>query len=237
VTPPSANTVREEVAARHSYGFVFVLLLCVVVWAIAAPDTSWSRIVLLLLQGATLVVAGWTSAAPVRVQRAIGAVAGVSILVAVIALALGDDARGETSLVGALLVLMTPALMLRGLRIALRDHGVTLQVVFGAIAMYLFIGIFFASAYGMVARWGADPLFGNGAGDGTLSEHYYFSMITQATVGYGDFVPGSSLARSMAVLQALIGQLYLVTVLALLVGNLGRRPQGALREAVHEREG
>jgi hypothetical protein len=41
----------------------------------------------------------------------------------------------------------------------------------------------------------------------------------------------------MAVLQALIGQLYLVTVLALLVGNLGRRPQGALREAAHEREG
>jgi hypothetical protein len=237
VTPGPTTTVRNEMAARHSYGFVFLLLLCVVVWAIATPDEDWSRIVLLLLQGATLVVAGWTSAAPVRVQRAIGTVAAIAILLAVTALATGYDARGETSVVGALLVLMTPALMIRGLRIALRDHGVTLQVVFGAIAMYLFIGIFFASAYGMLARWGTDPLFGNGAGDGTLGEHYYFSMITQATVGYGDFIPGSSPARSMAVLQALIGQLYLVTVLALLVGNLGRRPQRGLREAAGDAEG
>jgi hypothetical protein len=226
-----APTSPPDRSAPHSYGFVFLLLLCVVVWAIAAPDENWSRIVLLLLQSAALVVAGWTSAAPQRLQVAIRAVAGLSVLIAVVALAAGYDARGETSIVGALLVLMTPALMIRGLRIALRDQGVTLQVVFGAVAMYLFIGIFFASLYGIIARWGGDPLFGDGAGDGTLSEHYYFSFITQATVGYGDFVPGSSLARSMAVLQALIGQLYLVTVLALLVGNLGRRPQRPLREA------
>ena len=125
--------------------------------------------------------------------------------------------------------LLTPMLMLRGLRLTLREHGVTLQTVFGAVAIYLLIGVFCASVYGSIARYGGQPLFAGGAGDGTLSEHYYFSFITQATVGYGDFAPGSSLGRSVAVFQALVGQLYLVTVLALLVSNLGRGPGRGLR--------
>ena len=47
-----------------------------------------------------------------------------------------------------------------------------------------------------------------------------------ATVGYGDYTAGGNVGRMLAVSEALYGQLYLVSVVAILVGNLGRkRPQ------------
>ena len=50
----------------------------------------------------------------------------------------------------------------------------------------------------------------------------YFSYITMTTVGYGDLTPVGNLPRMLAATEALIGQIYLVTAVALLVGNLGR---------------
>jgi ion channel len=56
-----------------------------------------------------------------------------------------------------------------------------------------------------------------------VADFLYFSFATLTTTGYGDLVPGSNLARSLAILEALTGQIYLVTVVAVLVGNLMRR--------------
>lgn len=219
-----------RIRSNHSYMWVCLLLVLMVLWAIAAPESDWARFILVALQGATLVVAGLTSDAPARLVRAVAVLAFLALFGALVGGILGENVEGVTSLLGAMLVLLTPLLMLRGLGIALREFGVTLQVVFGAVAVYLLIGVFCASVYGTIARYGGQALFSGGNGDGTLSEHYYFSFVTQATVGYGDFAPGSSFARSVAVFQALVGQLYLVTVLALLVSNLGRGPGRRLRE-------
>jgi voltage-gated potassium channel len=57
---------------------------------------------------------------------------------------------------------------------------------------------------------------------GTRSDYMYFSFITLATVGYGDLTPQGGLGRALAVLEGLFGQIYLVTAVAALVGNLGR---------------
>jgi ion channel len=56
-----------------------------------------------------------------------------------------------------------------------------------------------------------------------VADFLYFSFATLTTTGYGDLVPGNDLARSFAILEALTGQIYLVTVVAVLVGNLARR--------------
>ena len=61
--------------------------------------------------------------------------------------------------------------------------------------------------------------------DGTRSLRLYFSYVTLATLGYGDYTPAGNLGHMLAVLEALIGQLYLVTILALLVSRL--RVQGS----------
>ena len=61
----------------------------------------------------------------------------------------------------------------------------------------------------------------------TISEFVYWSFTTMSTTGYGDLTPVSSVGRSLAVLEMLIGQIYLVTIVGLLVGNMGRRRQPA----------
>jgi len=50
----------------------------------------------------------------------------------------------------------------------------------------------------------------------------YFSFVTLATLGYGDYTPAGSLGRTLAIVEALFGQLYLVTVIAVLVSRMRR---------------
>ena len=67
----------------------------------------------------------------------------------------------------------------------------------------------------------------------------YFSFITMASVGYGDLTPQGGLGRALAVIESLFGQIYLVTAVAALVGNLGRAraPQeGRDEESLEENE-
>ena len=72
----------------------------------------------------------------------------------------------------------------------------------------------------------------------TVADYLYFSFVTQTTVGYGDLTAAGGFGRALAVLEALIGQLYLVTVIALLVSNLGsaRRRARERDETVSSRD-
>ena len=54
-----------------------------------------------------------------------------------------------------------------------------------------------------------------------MSNCLYFSFTTLTTVGFGDLAPRSDLGRTLAVFEALIGQIYMVTVVSLIVGHLG----------------
>jgi voltage-gated potassium channel Kch len=98
---------------------------------------------------------------------------------------------------------------------------VTIHSVFGVLAIYLLVGVAFAFADGAVDRLGAHH-FLRGEAAASAADFLYFSFATLTTTGYGDLVPGDDLARSFAILEALTGQIYLVTVVALLVANLAR---------------
>jgi hypothetical protein len=73
--------------------------------------------------------------------------------------------------------------------------------------------------YGAVATLGDGSFFLQGT-DGTRALRTYFSYVTLATLGYGDYTPAGNLGHALAVVEALLGQLYLVTVVALLVARL-----------------
>jgi hypothetical protein len=103
------------------------------------------------------------------------------------------------------------------------DQGVVnTQSVQGALCVYLLLGLFFAFFYGAVAAFGNGDLFAQGT-DGDRALRVYFSYVTLATVGYGDYTAGTDVGRTLAITEALTGQLYLVTVVALLVSRFGRR--------------
>lgn len=102
------------------------------------------------------------------------------------------------------------------LALVLRRGPVTSRRIQGAIAVYLLLGFTWAQAYELVALWHPGAFAGAVDGRGSLPFTYY-SFVTLTTMGYGDIMPVHPLARALAVLEALTGQLYLTILLARLV--------------------
>lgn len=97
---------------------------------------------------------------------------------------------------------------------------ITLHRLQGAVVLYLNLATIFASAFSLI--WEVSPgAFGNlpppTGGAGELATMLYFSLTTLTTTGYGDIVPLDPFARSLATLEAIIGQFYLATAIARLV--------------------
>ena len=216
--------LRERAREGYSYGLVLLFILASLFWSAGAGDSKWALAVTVVLQGATVLLALRTSDADLRIRRAAGLVVGMAVLAALLSL-IGDRqlSGGMVGIVNALLVAVTPVVIVRGVVRQLRqERAVTLQTVFGVVCVYLLLGLFFASIYNAAAAIGSEPFFAQGV-DGTRQNHVYFSFVTLATVGYGDFTAASDFGRTLAMSEAILGQLYLVTAVSLVVGNLGRR--------------
>lgn len=209
---------------RHRYGPVLVIVAVSIAFALAVPEAGWSRAVLALLQGLTLVLALLISDLPAAMLRPVMALASAAALAAAVTALLGSDVGvGISRILSGLLVVAAPAAIGQGIfRRMRRERRVTIHLLLGVLAIYLLIGVTFAFADGAVDRLGARD-FLRGRPDASLADFLYFSFSTLTTTGYGDLVPGNDLARSFAILEALTGQIYLVTVVAVLVGNLAPR--------------
>jgi hypothetical protein len=210
---------------RHGYGIVLVLVLASASFQVAAPDADWSRFVGIGLGAATLVAAVWAARAQHTLVRGI---AGATVLVAVGALVVlvvsGDLSRAPAALVNALLILFAPTVIAAGLVRDLRaEQAVTVRTLSGVLAIYLLLGMAFSQFGSAVAAIEDGPYFADEP-DPTLSDFLYFSYVTLSTTGYGDLSPVTDVGRSLAMAEGLIGQIYLVTVVALIVANL--RPRG-----------
>lgn len=102
--------------------------------------------------------------------------------------------------------------------------------IFATIAAYLLIAVVFTQVYMLLAVWdpasfgGATPLAGRSA-DQVHAELLYFSLITLATVGYGDVLPVSEAARTLAVMEATVGQFYVAVIVAVFVGMFAAERQ------------
>jgi hypothetical protein len=198
---------------------VLFLILVTFVFIMAAPDEKSTLAVTVLLLCGTLSVAIWTSGLGWNWARTLVVVA-VGVAAAVVAQsASGDTTAGAVWLVVSVLAAGIVVVIARGVI----DQGeVNSQSVVGALCIYLLVGMLFSFAYGSAARFGSGFFFAQGT-DGTPAIRLYFSYITMATVGYGDYSAAGNFGRTLSVLEGLIGQVYLVTVVALLVSRLGGR--------------
>ena len=211
----------RRLQASRSYGFVLLLVLTTFAFVAAAPEDAWAGAVLVLLLVLTLGVALWTSATS-RLDLVATCLAVVGAVGAILELLTTNaNATGLLGLLDVLLIAATCGVIVFGIG---DQHGVNFQSVLGALCIYLMIGLLYAFAYGAIAAFQSGPFFAQGT-DGTASIRLYFSVVSLATVGYGDYTAATDLGRTVAGSEGLLGQVYLVTVVAVIVSRL--RPRSA----------
>jgi Ion channel len=203
--------------ASHGYGWVLLLTVCSFLFAAVAPDGTWERGVFVLIEAGTLVLALWTSG--LSQDFRVGVFLGGIGIVAAAASVVNDGARLEGVIWIVNVVLVVAIALTIGVGIV-DQREVNRQSVTGAVCAYILVGILFMFVFGAAAALGSGPFFAQGT-DGTTSLRLYFSYVTLATLGYGDYTPAGDFGHTAAIVEALFGQLYLVTVVALLVANIG----------------
>lgn len=106
------------------------------------------------------------------------------------------------------------------LRYALRSTRVDAEHLYAALSAYLLGGVFFGALYHGVAHvWPGSFNASVATGALPLPDAIYFSFVTLATLGYGDLVPVTGIARGLAVIEAVSGQLFLAVLVARLVSS------------------
>jgi hypothetical protein len=199
---------------------LLALLVVVVGLALALSARPAGIIVAVAVQAVTVVVGLHVTGASRRLR------VGVAVALAAVVVVLGvvgsplTPASPELSLrlartVGLGLALAVPVRIARDV---VRSSRITLDTVAAGLCVYLLLGLVFGYAHVLVGTWLPDAY-------STLltdQDAMYLSFVTLTTVGFGDVVPISGPARAVTIVEGVMGQLYLVSVIAVLVGNLGR---------------
>jgi hypothetical protein len=207
------------VRSGDSYGLVFALLVLALFAGIAAPEELWTRVIRDVVFAAAIIVAYWT-VTPVRsfaVARVL--LPGVALAIVIVG---GLEGAGTGPASAALAAAATAAVAMLVARDLFQRRHVDLQTVLGALSFYLLSGFLFAWLFTLTADLGDEALFTRGD-DGTSADHLYFSFVTLTTTGYGDLAAADGVGRSFAVSEMILGELYLITVVAVLVTAAARR--------------
>ncbi|HSF87693.1 MAG TPA: potassium channel family protein [Acidimicrobiia bacterium] len=214
------KTVREGARyATDRFGLLFGLLLVLFALTAVAESSRLVRVLLTLLVLAIITTTLRVTGTTPRRMRLIQIIATVGAL-ATLTGGFTDDTLVSPALaiVNGLLLALGPFLLVR--RIFEHDE-VRVQLVIAALAAYLEIALVFAFLYAGVIETTSEPFFAQGD-EGTGSV-LYFSVVTMTTLGYGDLSPATDLGQSLVMIQTLFGQIFLVVLVAYLVGSLGKR--------------
>ncbi len=192
-----------------------MLVLLILVPIALSPNKDSSGIITAILAGgaATLSMAA-SEAKPWAVR--ISWLAWVVVIVAFVVPGSQDAVVGVASLILGVLLIATPFVIVR--RIA-QHEIITGTTMWGAIAAYLALGIAFSFIFATIHS--LDPDAFKAVIDGGLGEFNYFSFVTMTTLGYGDITPVTDVARAVVVFQTVMGQIFLVVVVARVVSLLG----------------
>ena len=221
MSPAVRRALTPLVPGVDRFGLVLgVLVLSYLVFALGGSSTPR------ILEGSSAVVALWlalhASAVGPRVRLWAAAMLLAAFLaVVVITQSVADStARGLSELWFVVVFLLT---LIAVLRRVLIHQEVTLETICGALSAYLLLGLMFSAVYGAMADLGNQQLFEQVA-EPSIPLRQYVSFTTLTTLGYGDVTAATDIGRAVATLEAICGQIFLVTLIARLVANVaGRR--------------
>jgi len=222
----SESTIGQT-QVRDAYGAAFLLVLLSTLMLIAADAEIGSGFAAVagILQFIALIVTLRVSGARRRGTLIAHGVALVGFALAILAVTTGGDSRTVLGLgIWLFLVLLTIAAIFRRL---VTYRTLNVQFVLGLLTVHILMGLSFGLAYLMNELVTAQAF---AQGPQGLSGSIYFSFVTITTLGYGDISPASPFVRALAVAEATLGQIYLVSVVAFAVGRLGSATRAARPE-------
>jgi voltage-gated potassium channel len=151
----------------------------------------------------------------------------LGILIAALMIRLATGWLDQATLAAASLMIWTVVALIAGgvaLSFAFRARSIDHEHVYAALSAYLLAGVFFGSFYCVLEQ--IRPGTFTFAGDFSRTSAMYFSFVTLATLGYGDIVPRSDIARGLAIVEGVGGQLFLAVLIARLVSLYAREKPG-----------
>lgn len=218
--------------ASDAFGLVFVLVLTTYVLTSLIPLKGWTAVVIALASSATSVVALTSAKARQEMVRGAILLSALTIALATIGAIVGGHTWYS---IGSLIqVALLTVAMLAVLRRVVTAEKVGSRAIVGALSVYMVLGLLFTFLYSAIDRLQAGPFFEGVATPGG-SDFLFFSYTTLTTTGYGDLVPGGQPGRMIAGLEMMIGQVFLVTLVAGLVSLW--RPGDAVRRRRERRQG
>jgi hypothetical protein len=183
----------------------------------ALMTTVLVGVTLLLALRASGLARRWRRIADVLVSVTIAAIVLVLILDLATDLDLPANDGGTQPFVLVFLAVLAPVVVVRRL---LQHRRITNGTLLGAVSAYLLIPVAFYYAFITVAAYQTTPFFGSPE---PSTSFMYFSLSSLTTVGYGDLAAVTPLGRLLATTEAVVGQVYLVTFVAMLVGLYAQR--------------
>jgi hypothetical protein len=208
--------------ARDAFGLVLALVLVTYVLTSLLDNRGWTAVLIVLATSVTSVVALTSSHSEQRAVRLALWVSLLTLLLAVIA-AITDTHLWLNLASGVQIVLLAVA-MGAVLRRVITTAEVGSRTILGALSVYAVFGLLFTYLYGLIDRLQSTPFF-EGHPDPAGSDFIFFSYTTLTTTGYGNLVPNGQPGEMVAGLEMMIGQIFLVTLVAGLV-SLWRPGEG-----------
>ncbi len=220
----SERWLQRAERVSDAFGLVLLLVLATYVLTSLLSNRGWSAVVLTIATSATSVVALTSSHARAGTVRAALWLSGLTVLLAAIA-AIAEN-HVWLNLASVIQISLLTIAMAAVLRRVVTTAEVGSRTILGAISVYTALGILFTFLYGTIERVQAGAFF-EGIPHPQSSDFLFFSYTTLTTTGYGNLVPGGQPGRMIAGLEMMIGQIFLVTLVAGLVSLW--RPGEALR--------
>jgi len=219
-TTKSRRPVREgpfwQAYDRSRYAILFcALLLTLLVMPIAAT-IGLPKVIIRLLLGTCLLTAIMPNATK---RTRIVAFGGVILLIVARLVSESDKVPVNPGILLALVGFTGLAAAAATLRFVVTTKAVNHEVIFAALSTYLLAGLFFGQIYWSIERLWPGSIVGPDPTSETTS--VYYSFVTLATLGYGDFLPRTDIARGVATFEVIGGQLYLAVMVARLIGAFG----------------
>jgi hypothetical protein len=199
---------------NEAFGLVLLLVVTTYVIASLTRYTGWSAVAISAVGCASAAVAFGSSGVRVGAVRVTVGLAILSTALAVLAaLDGGDQLLAAAALIEMLLLIGATGVVLRAV---LTESAVSFRTILGAISVYMIFGLLFTSLYVTIDRLQSGPFFAEEAG-GQTGDYVFFSITTLTTTGYGNLVPAEQPGKMFAGLEMLLGQIFLVTLIAGLV--------------------